>query len=489
MAILYFLFLSLLFLIPVWYNLPYDFILIIKEMVVYMVKLQFKIKNNKYISLEPTKIIVFSFLAVIFCGAFLLNLPIASNPGQPPVNFLTALFTATSATCVTGLGVVDIATQWSGFGRMVIILLVQIGGLGLVTITTFFSVLLGKKVGIKGQILAQESLNHFSSVGVLKLIKRVISITFFIEFIGAVILSIKFIPRYGLRGIYLSFFHSISAFCNAGINFIDNYQSLTNFKNDPFVLLTTSSLIVIGGLGFLVWKDIYEFRKNKQFFVHTKVVLVSTTILLVFGTLSIFIFEHNNPYTLGNLSIPGKLLNSYFHSVSLRTAGFYSFPISGMYEITRVISILLMFIGASPGSTGGGIKVTTFAIIIAAIYSHTRGRDDTIVFKHKIPYNLVFKALTIIGLSFIIVITVTTLVLAIDGFPFIDTLYEITAAFSTVGISPIGTSNLHTVSKIAIIITMFIGRVGPLTFALSLSLRGGRKNEDLIYPEAKIVVG
>ncbi len=458
-------------------------------MVVYMVKLQFKFKNNKIISLEPTKIIVFSFLAVIFLGALLLALPIASNSGQPQVSFLTALFTATSATCVTGLVVVDTATQWSIFGRTVIILLIQIGGLGLVTITTFFSVLLGKKVGIKGRILAQESLNHFSSEGVLRLIRKVISITFLIEFIGAIIFSIKFIPQYGLKGIYMSFFHSISAFCNAGFDIIGNYQSLTNFKNDPLFLLTTAALIIIGGLGFLVWKDLYEFRKNKQFLVHTKVVLVFTTILLVFGTLFIFISEHNNPYTLGNLSIPSKLLNAYFQSVTLRTAGFNSIPIFEMHEITKVVNILLMFIGASPGSTGGGIKVTTFGIIIAAIYSQTRGKNDTIIFKHKISHNLVLKALSIIGLSLIIVIAVTTSVLAIDGFSFVDTLYEITSAFATVGISSFGTSNLHTASKIAIIITMFLGRVGPLTFALSLSLRNGRKNEDMVYPEGKIVVG
>lgn len=454
-----------------------------------MVKLQYKFKNNKIISLEPTKIIVFSFMAVIFWGALLLSLPIASNPGQTRVSFLTALFTATSATCVTGLVVVDTATQWSLFGQTVILLLIQIGGLGLVTITTFFSVLLGRKVGIKGRILAQESLNHFSSEGILRLIKKVISITFIIEFIGAAIISIKFIPQYGIRGVYTSIFHSISAFCNAGFDLMGNYKSLTDHQNDPLVLLTTTGLIVVGGLGFLVWKDLYEFRKNKQLLLHTKVVLVFTAILLVSGTFFIFIFEHNNPHTLGELSFSSKLLNAYFHSVTLRTAGFNAIPIFEMHEITKVVSVLFMFIGASPGSTGGGIKVTTFGIIIAAIFSQMRGKDETIVFKHKIPHNIVIKALSIIGLSLIIVITVTTLVLAIDGFTFIDTLYEATSAFATVGLSSFGTPNLHTVSRIAIIITMFLGRVGPLTFALSISLKNGRKTEDKVYPEGKIVVG
>lgn len=458
-------------------------------MVVYMVKLQYKFKNNKIISLEPTKIIVFSFLAVILWGAVLLALPIASNPGQPRVSFLTALFTATSATCVTGLVVVDTATQWSIFGQTVILMLIQIGGLGLVTITTFFSVLLGRKVGLKGRILAQESINYFSSEGILKLIKRVISITFLIEFIGAVLISIRFIPQYGQKGIYMSFFHSISAFCNAGFDLMGNFQSLTNHKNDPLVLLTTTGLIIIGGLGFLVWKDLYDFKKNKQLLLHTKVVLVFTGILLVFGTIFILLFEHNNPYTLGELSIPGKLLNAYFHSVTLRTAGFNAIPIFEMHEITKVVNVLFMFIGASPGSTGGGIKVTTFGIIIAAIFSQMRGKDETLVFKHKIPYNIVIKALSIISLGLIIVITVTSVVLATDGFPFIDTLYEATSAFATVGLSSFGTPNLHTASRIVIILTMFLGRVGPLTFALSLSLKNGRKNEDKVYPEGKIVVG
>ena len=458
-------------------------------MVVDMVKLQYKFKNNKIISLEPTKIIVFSFIVVILCGTGLLYLPIASNPGQTRISFLDALFTATAATCVTGLTVVDTATQWSYFGQTVILVLVQIGALGLVTITTFFSVLLGKKVGMKGRILAQESLNHFSSEGILRLIKRVILVTFIIEFAGAVIIAIRFIPQFGLRGIYMSLFHSISSFCNAGYDLMGNFQSLSNYKNDPLILLITASLIIIGGLGFLVWKDLYEFKKNRQFLVHTKLVLVFTGILLVFGTLYTFIFEYNNPDTLGQLSTPGKLLNAFFHSVCLRTAGYNTLSVSQMREITKVLNILLMFIGASPSSTGGGVKVTTFGIIMAAIFSQIRGRDETIIFKHRIAHNLVIKALSIIFMSLIIVITVTTIILAIDGFSFIDTLYEATAAFSTAGASSLGTLNYHPASRIILMITMFLGRVGPLTFALSLTLKNGKKNGDKIYPEGKIIVG
>lgn len=454
-----------------------------------MVKLQYKFKNNRIISLEPTKIIVLSFLAVIICGAVFLYLPISSNPDQPRISFFDALFTATAATCVTGLVVVDTATQWSYFGKTVILLLVQIGGLGLVTITTFFSVLLGKKVGMKGRILAQESLNYFSSEGILRIIKRVITVTFIIEFVGAAIFAIRFVPQYGLRGIYMSVFHSISSFCNAGYDLMGNFQSLANYKNDPLVLLTTSILIIIGGLGFLVWKDLYEYRKNRQLLVHTKLVLVFSAILLVFGTLYTLIFEYNNPYTLGKLSIPNKLLNSFFSSVCLRTTGFTTLPTNNMHEITKVINVLLMFIGASPGSTGGGIKVTTFGIIVAAIFSQMRGRDETIIFRHRIAYNLVIRALSIIVLSMMILIIITTIVLAIDGYPFIDTLYEAAAAFSTTGASSLGTPNLHPASRIVIMVTMFLGRVGPLSFALSLSLRNSKKNTDKVYPEGKIIVG
>lgn len=459
-----------------------------------MVKLQYKFKNNKIISLEPTKIIVFSFAAVILLGAMLLTLPIASNPNVKPASFLSALFTATSATCVTGLIVADTATQWSLFGRTVIMLLIQIGGLGFITIATFFSVLLRKKVGIKGRILAQESMNHSSSEDVLSLIKKVILTTFLVEFIGAIIFSIRFIPYTGSvsGGIYMAVFHSISSFCNAGFDLIGGYRSLTVFNNDPLVLLTTALMIIFGGLGFLVWNDLYAFRKNKKLLVHTKVVLVFTAILLFFGTLSVFVFEYNNQATIGNLSIPNKLLNSFFQSVTLRTAGFNSINILPLHEITKVGNILLMFIGAAPGSTAGGVKVTTLGIIIAAILSQLRGSNETIIFKHKVSHNTVIKSLTIISMSLILVITVTTIVLAAEAnnYKFIDTLYEATSAFGTVGISSFGTPNLtSSISRIALIITMFLGRVGPLSFALSLSLRSIKKNQDQIYPEAKITVG
>jgi trk system potassium uptake protein TrkH len=459
-----------------------------------MVKLQYKFKNNKIISLEPTKIIVFSFAAVIFWGTLLLSLPIASNPDVKPANFLSALFTATSATCVTGLTLNDTATQWSLFGKTVIMLLVQIGSLGFITIATFFSVLLGRKVGIKAKILAQESLNHSNSEDILTLIKKVIFAIFLLEFIGALIFSIRFIPHTGSvsDGIYMAVFHSISSFCSAGFDLMGDHRSLTAFYNDPIVLLTTAILVIFGGLGYLVWKDLYEFRKNKQLLVHTKVVLVYTAILLFLGTLSVFVFEYNNQATIGNFSIPNKLLNSFFQSVTLRTAGFSTFNVLNLNEITKVGNIVLMFIGAAPGSTSGGIKVTTLGIIIAAILSQLKGSNETILFKHRISYNTVIKSLTIISMSLILVITVTTIVLAAEAnhYKFIDALYDVTSAFSTVGLSSFGTRNLTSnISKIALVITMFLGRVGPLSFALSLSLRHARKKQDQIYPEGKITVG
>ncbi|MFZ5987636.1 MAG: TrkH family potassium uptake protein [Bacillota bacterium] len=458
-----------------------------------MVKFQINLKNNKVLALEPAKIIVFSFAAVIFWGALLLSLPIASKPGQESVSFLTALFTATSATCVTGLVVVDTFTQWSLFGQIVILTLIQIGALGFVTFATFFSILLGRKVGLKTMILAQESLNHFSFEGILRLIKNVVITTFIIELIGALILSTRFVPRFGPKGFYMAVFHAISAFCNAGFDImgqVSPYSSLTTFNEDPVVLYTVSGLVILGGLGFMVWKDLVDYRKTRELLLHTKVVLVVTAFLITLGTLFFFVFEFNNPNTLASLSFPTKINAAFFHSVATRTAGFNSISIDKMNEISKVATILFMFIGAAPGSTGGGVKITTFGVLMVAIISQVRGSNDTIIFKRKVPHTTVIKSLAIIGLSAMLVITVTTLLLIFENNrTFLDILYEATSAFGTVGLSSVGTFTLHTASRIFLIVTMFLGRVGPLSFAIALALRSNKKNQDLVYPEGKIVVG
>ncbi|HOM02562.1 MAG TPA: potassium transporter TrkG, partial [Acetivibrio sp.] len=346
-----------------------------------MIKFQFGSKRIKIFELDSPKIIVFSFIAIILIGTMLLVLPIASRDGNS-VGLFTALFTATSATCVTGMLVVDTYRQWSLFGQIVILLLVQVGALGFVTFATFFSVLIKRKVSLKEMVLAQESLNHFSFEDVLKLVKSVIVFTFSVELLGALILSTRFIPMFGLKGIYMSVFHSVSAFCNAGFDIMGQrevFSSLTTLNQDPVILYTLSALIIFGGLGFVVWKDLIDYRKNKLLLLHTKVVLFATAILLLSGALLFFAFEFNNPATLGSLSLPSKIIAAFFQSATSRSAGFNSIPLNQMRETSKLITIILMFIGAAPGSTGGGVKITTFAVMIATIISQSKGSADTII--------------------------------------------------------------------------------------------------------------
>ncbi|WP_242987477.1 TrkH family potassium uptake protein [Anaerobacterium chartisolvens] len=448
----------------------------------------FKNKNNRILVLSPTRLIVSSFVVIILAGTILLNLPIASNDGKS-IGFFNALFTATSASCVTGLVIADTLTQWSLFGQLVILSLVQIGGLGLATLATFFSVILGRKVALREMILAKESINYFTFEGVARIIKNVVIVTFAIELIGALLLSISFVPRFGTRGFYVAVFHAISAFCNAGFDIMGGYKSLTEYSSDPIVLYTVAGLVIIGGLGFMVWKDLYEFRKNKSLYLHTKVVLVLSLSLIIFGAAFFLFFEHNNPATMGGLTPLEKISSAIFHSVSTRTAGYNSLSLDDMKEISKVATIIFMFIGASPGSTGGGVKVTTFGVILMAIISQIKGSSETIFFKRRVPYYIVNKALSIIGLSVMLVVTVTTILLAIEGNRFINILYEVTSAFGTVGLSTGITPTLHSVSKALLILTMFLGRVGPLTFAIALTLRANKKNPNIVYPEGKIVVG
>jgi trk system potassium uptake protein len=459
-----------------------------------MLKISFRKKNNQISNIAPTKIVVLSFALLILAGTLLLMLPHASRSGRS-AGFLDALFTATSATCVTGLIVKDAYTSWTLFGQLVILSLIQAGGLGVITLATFFSVLLGRKVGLRGMMLAQESINHFSFEGVLKLIKRVVLVTLSIEVIGALLLSTRFVPRFGPIGFYMGIFHAISSFCNAGFDLMSiagkgEYMSLVGYNNDPVIIYTIAGLIVIGGLGFLVWKDLYEYRINKTLYLHTKVVLVMTSFLIVFGAVFFFISEYTNPLTLGNLNLFEKINAAVFQSVTPRTAGYNSIDQNGMFEISKVTTIILMFIGAAPGSTGGGVKVTTIGVILIAILSEIQGSHEIIIFKRRVHSFIVNKALAIIGLSGIWVIIVTTFILAREHtIPFINVLYEATSAFGTVGLSTGITPALHNFSKILLIITMFLGRVGPLSFAIALSLKVQEKPAGIVYPEGKIVVG
>lgn len=447
-----------------------------------------KKRHFKITDVSPTRMIVSSFAVLIFLGGLLLNLPVASNSGIS-IGFVNALFTATSATCVTGLIVADTLTQWTLFGQIIILVLIQVGGLGIITLATFFSAILGRKVGMKGRILAQASISEYSFTEVVAMIKGIVLITLVIEAAGAILFSIRFVPMFGLKGIYMSVFQSISAFCNAGFDLMGGYKSLTDFNGEPIILYTTAALIVIGGLGFIVWKDLYEYHETRTLYLHTKLVLMMT-VLLIFGGAMFFLFqEYSNPSTMGALNFTEKINAAMFQSVTTRTAGFNSIDVDGMTEISKMFSVFLMFVGAAPGSTAGGVKVTTLAIVIVAIVSNIRGNSETVVLKRKVGQDVINKSLAIIGLSMILVFAMTTIIIAIEDMPFINVLFECTSAFGTVGQSTGITPLLHDSSKILLSFMMFLGRVGPLTFAVALAMREKKTLQNSVYPEGKIMVG
>lgn len=453
-----------------------------------------KNKGRHLLNIAPSKLLVLSFAILILIGAVLLSMPFSSKSGQW-TPFIDSLFTSTSATCITGLVVYDTFTYWSIAGQIIILSLIQIGALGIITLATFFSILLRKKMGLKGMILAQESINIFSYIDVLRLIKKIVTITFLVELIGAILLSASFVPKFGAIGLYMGVFHSISAFCNAGFDITSavvdgTFVNMTPFNNDPLVIYTLSLLIIIGGIGFSVWRDLYEYKKNKQLMFHTKLVLFITTILLISGTLLFFLTEFNNPKTMGPLSLPEKINASFFQSTAARTAGFNSINLNDMKEISKVFTVFLMFVGAAPGSTGGGVKVTTMGVLIIAIISYIRGSEEIVLFKRKIHQLTVNKALSIIGLSAMLILFITTIIVSMQSnFHLLDILYETTSAFGTVGLTLGATTSLNNVSKLLIILTMFLGRVGPLSFAVALTLKSSKRTSELVYPEAKILVG
>ncbi len=451
---------------------------------------------------KPARVIVSSFVIVDIIGTLLLMLPISSRDGTS-LGFINSLFTTVSATCVTGLVVVDTATRFTSFGRIVIICLIQIGGLGLVTITTFFLSLVRRRVGLRAKVLAQESSGSFSFLELPALIKSIILTTLGFEFTGFLLLSTQYVPQFGWSGgLSRAGFQAVSAFCNAGFDLMGDtasgpYSSLTAYNNNPVVLLTTAFLIICGGLGFVVWRDIFEYRKNKSLRLHSKIVIRMTIALLVFGSAFFLLSEWSNMGTqaMGTLPAWQKPLAAFFQSVTLRTAGFNSINQSNLLAESKLISVFLMFIGAGSGSTGGGIKVTTFALLLHSVSSDIRGRDQILIRKHHIPRVAVQRAVAIfflgmtvmLSLSFILCFTESA-ALHSGKFEYLDLLFESASAFGTVGVSSAQTQLLSTISHIFIIPAMFLGRVGPVTFALSLAMKEP-KDITNIYPEGKIQIG
>lgn len=447
-----------------------------------------QVRLNKKFKLNAVQVLVIGFAIVILTGALLLTLPISSADGTP-TSFIDSLFTSTSATCITGVITLDTATHWSTFGKVVIITLIQVGGLGFMAFTTLFALILGKKITLKQRLIMQEAMNTFSIQGLVSMMRYILIFTFSVEFIGAMLLSTQFIPMFGVsKGIAFSFFHSISAFCNAGFDLMGNFSSLTGVYDNSVIILTIGSLIIVGGIGFSVWVDIYKNKDLKKLSLHSKLVLSMTAILIVGGAILMFIFEFNNPNTMGPMGAKDKILSSVFAAVTPRTAGFNSISTSDMTLAGRSLTIILMFVGASPGSTGGGIKTSTAGILLMTVICVIRGREDTEIFKKRINKDLVYKAFTIVTLSLGIVIGVTMILSITEvGASLEYLIYEVVSAFGTVGLTLGLTPNLTTIGKVMVALTMYCGRVGPMTLFLALTNR--KKNKGIRYPEDKILVG
>lgn len=434
---------------------------------------------------NPSRFLVAGFGTLIILGAVLLNLPIATNNGES-IGFLNALFTSASAVCVTGLTIVNTAEYWSLFGHIIILILIQIGGLGFMTSATIMIFLVGKKVSLKERLIIREQLNQDALSGLVRLTKYVILLTFTIEGIGALLLSTSFTTRYGIKkGMWYSIFHSISAFCNAGFDIIGD--SMMSFVGDFVVNMTICLLIIIGGLGFSVLIDIVNKKKLKRLSLHSKLVLSITFILIGIGMIIIFIVERNNPNTLKELSTGEKILASFFQAVIPRTAGFNSIDISMIYDTTAFIIIILMFIGGSPGSTAGGIKTTTFSAILLTTIAVIKGNKDVVAFNRRINQDIINRSLAIVSIGLILILTVSIVLTITEESSFLDVLFETTSAFGTVGLTRGITPSLSSVGKIMITLTMYAGRVGPLTMAFAFAQR--QKQSLYRYSEENITVG
>ncbi|WP_425061235.1 Ktr system potassium uptake protein B [Sporomusa carbonis] len=440
--------------------------------------------------LTPYQILALGFAGLILGGAFLLMTPWASATGQG-LSFVDALFTATSAVCVTGLVVVDTGTYFSLFGQLVIIVLIQAGGLGIMAMATLMAILIGKRINLRERLIMQEALNQLTVSGIVRLTQYIIKVTLFIEFIGGTILAVRWYQDLGFKGIYFGYWHAISAFCNAGFDLFGSvtgeFSSITGYVEDIVVNLVISALIILGGIGFTVIADIGTNKRFSKLSLHTKVVLVTTLVLIIFATIVIFLLEYDNPDTLANLSWQGKILGSYFQSITPRTAGYNTLDISKFSDATLFFIMLLMFIGASPTSTGGGIKTSTAGVLAAAIWALISGKNDAEMFKRRIPQSIIYKAFSVMLISGILVIFVTMMLSITEKQPFIKIFFEVTSAFGTVGLSTGITPTLTTTGKLWIILTMFAGRVGPMTLALALALK--TRKGTIQYPEGKLIIG
>ena len=451
--------------------------------------------RKKNFTLSTTQIILLSFLVTILVGSILLALPISSASGEA-VPFLDALFTATTSTCVTGLVTLSTASTWSVFGQAVILILIQIGGLGVITIMTGLMLLLNRKLGIGDRLLIQDAFNLNTMSGLAKFVKNVLFGTLIIEGVGAVMYMLVFIPDFGMKGIWISVFNSVSAFCNAGIDIIAE-NSLCNYATNPLINIVTSLLIILGGLGYIVWWDVLRViksrsNKNRRIFryltLHSKIAITVTAGLVIVGAISIFIFEYANPLTIGEMSLFDKIQASFFQSVTTRTAGFASVPQENLTNASATVSIILMLIGGSPVGTAGGMKTVTIAVLVCSAFATIRNKDGATIFGRRISDASVKKAVAVVATFFTICTTATVLLMATSNASALDVVYETVSATATVGLSRNLTASLNVFGKLIIIVTMYFGRVGPISLAVAL----GSKNESqnvISEPTEEISIG
>ncbi len=447
-------------------------------------------RNYDSLKLNPSHFLILWFIILILTGATLLNLPFSSIDGKS-IGFIDALFTSSSAVCVTGLTVVNTAAHWTIFGKVIILILIQIGGLGIMTMATLIAFLLGKRITLKDRLLIREELNATTLQGIVLLTKRVLIMTLSIEAIGAIFLSLTFTKEFGvIKGIWFSIFHAISAFCNAGFDITGN--SLVDYSGNYVLNITVMMLIILGGIGFYVVMEVIRERKFRYFSLHTKLVLISTILLIFVGMIVVLLMEYSNPETLKTLNIGEKIIASFFQSITPRTAGFNTIDTSGLRFSTSFFVMILMFIGGSPGSTAGGIKTTTFSIIAISTYRLVMGYEDIETLKKRIDLRTVIRAISVVTISITIVFSIGIVLLITEsgsGFGFQDVLFEVISAFGTVGLSRGLTPSLTNIGRILITLTMFVGRIGPLTIAFAIAQKQDKNIGNYRYPIGKILVG
>ncbi|MBQ3572329.1 MAG: potassium transporter KtrB [Clostridia bacterium] len=451
--------------------------------------------RKKKFTLSTTQIILLSFLVTIIVGSALLALPISSASGKA-VPYLDALFMATTSTCVTGLVTIPTVSSWSVFGQIVILLLIQIGGLGIITIMSGLMLLLNKKMGLSDRLLIQDAFNLNTMSGLAKFVKNVLFGTLIIEGIGAVLYMFVFIPEFGAKGIWISVFNSVSAFCNAGIDIIAE-NSLCNYATNPLINFVTSALIILGGLGYIVWWDVLRVVKSylpkkrkifKHLTLHSKIAITVTAVLIFVGAILIFIFEYSNPLTIKNMSLFDKIQVAFFQSITTRTAGFATIAQENLTNASASVSVILMMIGGSPVGTAGGMKTVTIAILVSFALATIRNKNSATLFNRRVAEDSLKKAVAV-AVTFIAICALSTvLLMATNNTSALDAVYEAVSATATVGLSRNLTASLNPFGKLVIIITMYFGRVGPISLAVALGSKNQSQNV-ISEPTEDIIIG